>query len=123
MRLFLSALALTVAAPVATYAADTPAETPATPPAAAPAAAPAGAEALLRRYACAACHSPATKLVGPAYKDVAAKYRDDKDAEEKLAAKVKAGGAGVWGQVPMPPNPSVPDEDLHAIIQWILALK
>ena len=122
MRLFLSALALTVASSlvsVATYAADTPAETPATPPAAAPA----GAEALLRRYACAACHSPATKLVGPAYKDVAAKYRDDKGAEETLAAKVKAGGAGVWGQVPMPPNASVPDEDLHAIIQWILALK
>ena len=122
MRLFLSALALSVASSlvsVGTYAADTPAATPAAPPAAAPA----GAEGLLRRYACAACHSPATKLVGPAYTDVAAKYRDDKGAEEKLAAKVKAGGAGVWGQVPMPPNPSVPDEDLHAIIQWILALK
>ena len=124
MRLFLSALALTAASSlvsVATYAADTPAATPAAPPAAAPV--PAGAEGLLRRYACAACHSTATKLVGPAYKDVAAKYRDDKGAEETLAAKVKAGGAGVWGQVPMPPNASVPDEDLHAIIQWILALK
>jgi len=123
MRLFLSALTLTVASSLVSIAASAadPATDPATAPAAAPAAA--GAEGLLRRYACAACHSPTTKLVGPAYKDVAAKYRDDKGAEETLVAKVKAGGAGVWGQVPMPPNASVPDEDLHAIIQWILALK
>ena len=132
MRLFLSALALTAASSlvsVATYAADTPAATPAAPPAAAPAAPPAaapaaaGAEGLLRRYACAACHSTATKLVGPAYKDVAAKYRDDKGAEDKLAAKVKAGGAGVWGQVPMPPNASVKDEDVKTLVKWVLSLK
>ena len=62
-------------------------------------------------------------MVGPAYKDVAAKYRGNKDAEQMLIAKVKGGGVGTWGQVPMPPNPSVPDADLKAIIEWILALK
>jgi cytochrome c len=93
--------------------------------AAEPAAAPAagGAEALLKKYACIACHSPTTKLVGPAYKDVAAKYREDTTAEQKLVAKVKGGGVGVWGQIPMPPNATVPDADLQAMIKWILALK
>ncbi len=108
------ALALTMASclvSVTTFAAD----------AAAPAAA--GAEGLLKKYACVACHSPTAKVVGPSYKDVAAKYAADKGAEDKLAAKVKAGGAGVWGQVPMPPNASVPDADLHAMVKWILALK
>ena len=91
----------------------------------APAAAPAdtGAEGLLTKYVCSACHAVGTKVVGPALKDVAAKYRDTKKAEETLAAKVKNGGAGVWGPVPMPPNAGVPDQDLHTIIKWILALK
>ena len=91
----------------------------------APAAAPAetSVEGLLKKYACNACHSVDAKVVGPAFKDVAAKYRGDKKAEETLVAKVKNGGAGVWGQVPMPPNGGVPNEDLHAIIQWIRALK
>ena len=80
-------------------------------------------DALIKKYACVACHAPAMKLVGPSYKDVAAKYAGQKDAEAKLAAKVKAGGSGVWGAVPMPPNPAVPDADLKAIIAWILATK
>src|SRR5205814_932029 len=60
--------------------------------------------------------------VGPSCNDVAAKYKG-KDVEATLVEKVKHGGAGVWGQVPMPPNPQVPDADLHAIVKWILTLK
>ena len=78
-------------------------------------------EDLAKKYNCMACHAIDSKLVGPPYKEVAAKYKDDAAAPEALAAKVKAGGSGVWGQIPMPPNPSVPDEDLSAIITWILA--
>jgi cytochrome c len=70
-----------------------------------------------------ACHSVANKIVGPAYKDVAAKYRGDKTAEAKLIAKVKAGGSGVWGPIPMPANsPQVKDEDIKTIVQWVLTL-
>jgi hypothetical protein len=61
-------------------------------------------------------------VVGPSFQDVAAKYRG-KDVEEALFDKIKNGGSGVWGQVPMPPNPQVPDPDLHAIVRWILTLK
>jgi len=87
-------------------------------------AAPAHADgmALAQKNNCLACHAVDTKLVGPAYKDVAAKYKGDASAAEKLAAKVKAGGMGVWGQVPMPPNPQVSDADLKEIIAWVLAL-
>lgn len=79
--------------------------------------------ALAQKNACLACHQVDKKLVGPAYKDVAAKYKGDKTAEAKLIKKVKEGGKGVWGDIPMPPNPQVKDEDLKAIVQWILALK
>ena len=69
------------------------------------AAAPAAAsEELAKKHGCFACHAVDKKLVGPSYKDVAAKYRGDKGAEAKLFDKVKKGGPGVWGQVPMPPN-------------------
>jgi cytochrome c len=81
------------------------------------------ASALLTKSGCTACHSNDKKVVGPAYKDVAAKYAKDAGAAAKLAAKVKAGGSGVWGQVPMPPNPAVSDADLTAMIAYILALK
>lgn len=79
--------------------------------------------ALAQKNACMACHQVDKKLVGPAYKDVAAKYKGDKTAEAKLIKKVKEGGKGVWGDIPMPPNPQVKDEDLKTIVQWILALK
>jgi cytochrome c len=79
--------------------------------------------ALLQKYACTACHAVDKKVVGPAYNDVAAKYKGDAGAAAKLAAKIKAGGTGVWGQVPMPPNPTVPDADLKAMVSYILALK
>jgi cytochrome c len=79
-------------------------------------------EEMPAKYGCTACHAVDHKVVGPAFKDVAAKYRG-KDVAAQLAQKVRSGGAGVWGQVPMTPNPQVPDEDLHAIVNYILSLK
>jgi cytochrome c len=78
---------------------------------------------LLTKYGCTACHAIDKKVVGPAYNDVSAKYKGDAGAPAKLAAKVKAGGVGVWGQVPMPPNPTVNDADMKTMISYILALK
>ena len=77
---------------------------------------------LAKKYNCLACHQTDKKLVGPSYQDVAAKYKGQADAPDKLAAKVKAGGVGVWGQVPMPPNPTVPDADMKALVTWILGM-
>ena len=83
----------------------------------------AAAEAMMKKHACAACHSIDKKLVGPAYVDVAAKYKGDKDAVAKLTKKVKEGGSGVWGQIPMPPNAAVPTADITELVTWILTLK
>jgi cytochrome c5 len=83
----------------------------------------AGGQALMQKDGCAACHAIDKKVVGPAYQDVAAKYKDDKGAAAKLAQKVKAGGSGVWGQVPMPPNAAVSDDDIKSLVAWILSLK
>jgi cytochrome c len=80
-------------------------------------------EELAKKNACTACHAIDKKLVGPAYKEVAAKYKGDKGAEAKLIEKVKKGGSGVWGQVPMPPNSNVKDEDVKTLVKWILGLK
>ena len=80
-------------------------------------------EDLLKKNGCTACHAIDKKIVGPAYKDVAAKYKGDASAPSKLMAKVKAGGSGVWGQVPMPPNPQVKDDELKTMIGFVLALK
>ena len=87
--------------------------------AAVPASLPAHAqEELAKKHACLACHAIDKKLVGPAYKDVAAKYRGDAGAEAKLVDKVKKGSQGTWGQVPMPPNSNV-----RALVKWILSQK
>jgi len=92
--------------------------------AAIPASLPAQAqEELAKKHACLACHAVDKKLVGPAYKDVAAKYRGDASAEAKLVDKVKKGSQGTWGQVPMPPNTNVPDADVRALVKWILSQK
>lgn len=80
------------------------------------------AVALATQRGCMACHQVETKVVGPAYKDVAAKYKGQDGALDMLAAKVKAGGKDVWGPVPMPPNAHVSDEDIKAIVGWILTL-
>src|SRR5215471_20918168 len=82
----------------------------------------ADATPLLTKYNCAACHTLDKKLVGPSYKEIAAKYSGDAGAAAKLAQKIKSGGSGVWGAVPMPPN-NVPDADLKTVVDWILAQK
>ena len=80
-------------------------------------------EDLLKKAGCTACHSNDKKVVGPAYVEVAAKYKGDAGAAAKLADKVKKGGSGVWGPVPMPPNAAVADADIKTMITYILALK
>jgi len=79
-------------------------------------------EELAKKYNCLACHSVDKKLVGPAYQDVAAKYKGQAGEQAILVKKIKEGGVGVWGQVPMPPNPTVPDADLNALVTWILGM-
>lgn len=69
---------------------------------------------------CLACHAVDKKLVGPAYKDVAAKYANDKGAEARLIERVKRGGGGVWGPIPMPANPQVSDSEVKQLVQWVL---
>ena len=79
--------------------------------------------ALAQKSGCTACHAVDKKIVGPAYKEVAAKYKGDKGASAKLEAKVKAGGQGVWGEVPMPPNSHVSDADIKKLVAWVLSIK
>ena len=80
-------------------------------------------QALAQKSGCTACHNIDKKVLGPSFKDVGAKYKGDKSAEAKLVAKVKAGGSGVWGPMPMPPmSPQVKDEDIKSIVQWMLTL-
>lgn len=81
------------------------------------------AEALMKKDGCAACHAVDKKIVGPAYVEVAAKYKGDKNAQAMLAKKVKEGGVGVWGQIPMPPNAATSQADINDLVAWILTLK
>lgn len=81
------------------------------------------ADDLLKKHGCTACHQIDKKLVGPAYNDVAAKYKGDAKAPVYLMDKVKKGGQGVWGPVPMPPNAAVPDADIKTMVTYILGLK
>ena len=78
---------------------------------------------LAKKYMCMTCHTVDKKLVGPSYKDVAAKYKADKAADTKLYDKIKKGGTGVWGQIPMPPNTQVNDAEIKTLVSWILSLK
>jgi cytochrome c len=80
-------------------------------------------EALVKSSGCLACHTVDKKLVGPAYKDIANKYRGDKGAPTRLAQKIKEGGKGAWGDIPMTPNAHVIDADIKTIVAWILSLK
>ena len=80
-------------------------------------------QALATAKNCMACHAVEKKLVGPAYKEVAAKYAGQKDAADKLALKVMKGGSGVWGAVPMPANPQVNDAEAKKLVLWILSQK
>ncbi len=83
----------------------------------------AAGQAMMQKDGCVACHAIDKKLIGPAYQDVAAKYKGDKDAVAKLSTKVKNGGSGVWGSIPMPPNSGVSDADIKNLVTWILTLK
>lgn len=83
----------------------------------------AGEEDLAKAKNCMTCHKVDAKLIGPAYKDVAAKYAGQKDAVALLAEKVQKGGAGVWGTVPMTPNPQVSAEEAKKLVTWILSIK
>lgn len=87
---------------------------------------PAFAEALQaieigEKNACFACHSVEHQVVGPAYRDVSNRYQGDKEAAARLAHKIRTGGTGVWGQVAMPANTAISDQDLNTIVNWILA--
>jgi S-disulfanyl-L-cysteine oxidoreductase SoxD len=76
---------------------------------------------LAKNNACTACHASNSKLVGPSLADIAAKYKSDAGANDKLSAKIKAGGSGVWGTIPMPPHPDLTDPDLKLLVQWSLS--
>jgi cytochrome c len=87
-------------------------------------AAPAFANAdLAQKKNCLACHAADKKLVGPSYKDVAAKYAGQADAVAKMAEKIQKGGVGAWGQVPMPANPQVNAEEAKQLAAWVLSIK
>ena len=86
--------------------------------------APAFANAdLAQKKSCLACHATDKKLVGPSYKDVAAKYAGQKDAAAKLAEKIQKGGVGTWGQIPMPANPQVSADEAKTLAAWVLSIK
>jgi cytochrome c len=81
---------------------------------------PTAAQTLATRHACLSCHAPQGKLLGPSIQDIAGKYRGEAGAEAKLLAKLKAGGAGVWGAIPMPAQSHVKEDELRSILQWML---
>lgn len=81
----------------------------------------AAAKALAAKNACLACHAVDKKLVGPSYKDVVAKHKGQADALAKVAARIKSGGSGMYGPVPMPAQPNLKDDELKLLAAWILA--
>ncbi|MBY4698072.1 c-type cytochrome [Burkholderia latens] len=74
-----------------------------------------------RSNACMGCHAVDRKLVGPSFKDIAARYKSDPQAVAKLSKKVKEGGSGVWGAIPMPAHPRMSDADVRSVVEWVLA--
>ena len=80
-------------------------------------------EALAKKNDCLGCHAVATKLVGPAFKDVAAKYAAESDAIEKLVVSIRNGGVGKWGELPMPPQPKLSESDAKKLAQWVMKAK
>lgn len=125
-----TAATTTVSAPVTTTTAAGATPKPATPTVAAakPAATSNNAdikkgEALISKSDCLACHKVDAKLLGPSYKEVAAKYANNASTVTQLANKIKSGGSGVWGAVPMSPHPALSDDDAKAMVRYILSLK
>ena len=80
-------------------------------------------EKLAQSSGCMTCHGVDKKIIGPSYKEIAQKYGADKGAQAALEKKVKAGGKGVWGETPMPPNAHVKDEDIKTLVSWVLSAK
>ncbi|WP_426397601.1 c-type cytochrome [Ralstonia sp. R-29] len=78
-------------------------------------------QALADKSGCFSCHSVQNKIVGPAFADVAAKYKGDADAPARLAQKVREGGKGVWGRIPMPPHPNLKEEEAQQLVAWVLS--
>ena len=78
-------------------------------------------QALADKSGCLSCHSVQNKIVGPAFADVAAKYKCDADAPARLAQKVREGGKGVWGRIPMPPHPNLKEEEAQQLVAWVLS--
>ncbi|RFU47543.1 c-type cytochrome [Paraburkholderia sp. DHOC27] len=78
-------------------------------------------QAVAQANACMGCHAVDRKLVGPAFQQIAARYKGDVQAPAKLARKVKDGGSGVWGAIPMPAHPNMSDADIKAVVDWVLA--
>lgn len=93
------------------------------PPPSAPVASADPTADLLNKHACVACHQLDKRVVGPSFREVAAKYGGDSAAASTLAAKIKQGGSGVWGAAPMPPNAALTDADLQRLVSWILQQK
>jgi cytochrome c len=81
----------------------------------------AAATSIMRANACMGCHAVDRKLVGPSFQQVAAKYKGDAQAPARLSAKVRDGGSGVWGVIPMPSHPSMSGVDIRTVVDWILA--
>lgn len=81
----------------------------------------AAAKALATKHICLTCHSADKKIVGPAYKDVVAKHKGEADALVKVMARIKSGGSGTYGPVPMPPQPNLKDDELKTLAEWVLA--
>ncbi len=79
-------------------------------------------EALAKKNNCMACHKADEKVVGPSYKDIAARYKGEAGARDALISKVRQGGSGAWGQMPMPPTTAASDADIATLVDWILAM-
>lgn len=79
--------------------------------------------ALLDKHACSGCHAVDRKMIGPAFREIAARYAGDAGAAAKVAGKIRSGGAGAWGDVPMPPNPTLSEADALALARWVLDRK
>src|SRR5690625_2481227 len=82
---------------------------------------PAEVQQILTKNACLACHAVDKKMIGPAYRDVAEKYAGEDGAAETIATHIREGSSGIWGPVPMPPNPGISDDDLAKVVEWVLA--
>lgn len=75
----------------------------------------------LNKYACSGCHGVDKRVVGPGFNEVAAKYKDQKDGKAHLVARIRSGGTGLWGQIPMPPQPAITDAELASVADWLMA--